>query len=484
MKKRLCNAVSVIGFLAVLVFAISYTTDILSRKDSVIKYHDLETEGQEIDVMFFGNSHMVNGIYPMELWNEYGMVSYNLGGHGNQIPTTYWVMKNVLDYYNPKLIVIDVFGVRWNDKIRPDRPGIDQQHVSFDWLNVSKNKLGMVNYLFDNTDTKMEFIFPLSIYHDRWSEIRQTDFEINYSVDKGAEYRVNYAVADEFNIIERTEVEMEDSLGKQYLCKMIEECQDRGIEVLLINIPYPADSISQRHTNSVDSIAEQYGVDFLNLLYEDTGVDFFTDMYDNNSHLNPSGARKVTNFVGQYIMGHYDIPDRSDDMLYTQWEEDYKEYSIYKWEQLRKRKEDAWTYLSLLADDNLDICLFFNGDSEMINWSTPLKLVGNLAELTKLQQAHEERKDYFVVIDKGAGCIYEYFDMECAERIDASFAGISYGKRNEQGIRSLKINGDKTNYLVNDDGTMAELAIVSFDKNTGELVDWVRYNLSIGIDGK
>lgn len=35
-----------------------------------------------------------------------------------------------------------------------------------------------------------------------------------------------------------------------------------------------------------------------------------------------------------------------------------------------------------------------------------------------------------------------------------------------------------------EDWTEYKLAIVSFDKNTGELVDWVRYNLSIGIDGK
>lgn len=32
------------------------------------------------------------------------------------------------------------------------------------------------------------------------------------------------------------------------------------------------------------------------------------------------------------------------------------------------------------------------------------------------------------------------------------------------------------NYLLNEDGTMAEIAIVSFGKNTGEMVDYVRFN--------
>ncbi len=38
----------------------------------------------------------------------------------------------------------------------------------------------------------------------------------------------------------------------------------------------------------------------------------------------------------------------------------------------------------------------------------------------------------------------------------------------------MKMNGVDRNYLLNDNGTMAEIAIVSFDKNTGEMVDWVR----------
>lgn len=35
----------------------------------------------------------------------------------------------------------------------------------------------------------------------------------------------------------------------------------------------------------------------------------------------------------------------------------------------------------------------------------------------------------------------------------------------------MKINGVDGNYLLNDNGTMAEMAIVSFDKNTREMVD-------------
>lgn len=484
MKKKLCNVASVVGFLMVLTLTVNYVTGILSRKDSAIKYHDLESEERGIDVMFFGTSHVVNGIYPMELWNEYGIVSYNCGGHGNQIPTTYWVMRNVFDNCVPKLVVVDVFGLESNDRIRPERPGIDQQHISFDWIDLSRNKIEMMNYLFDDIETKIEFLFPISIYHDRWSEVGESDFVIDDSVHKGAEYRANRAAPIEIQLIDRNEREEANSLGKVYLCKMIEECQSRGIEVLLINIPYPAVESQQRWANSVDLIAEQYGVNYLNLQYEDTGINFFSDMYDNNSHLNPSGARKITSYVGEYIVQHYEVSDWSQNMAYADWHDTYSEYALYKWDVLRGKKGDLGTYLSLLADDNLDICLFYNGDSEMIYWGTPPRLVKNLTELKEFQQASDERKDYFTVIDHGADCVYEYLGENHQNEIMTSFATVSYGVRDENGIRSMTINEEERNYLLNEDGTMAEIAIVSFDKNTGEMVDWVRFNRNVSVSGK
>ena len=132
----------------VLFFSIQKVTDVLARKDSVIKYHDIEED--EFDVLFFGSSHVINGIYPMELWNDYGIVSYNCAGHGNKLPTTYWMLRNVLDVKAPRMVVIDIYALESNDKIRSERPGIEQQHISFDWSGISKEKIGMVNFLLDD----------------------------------------------------------------------------------------------------------------------------------------------------------------------------------------------------------------------------------------------------------------------------------------------------------------------------------------------
>lgn len=371
-----------------------------------------------------------------------------------------------------------------NDKIRPERPGIDQQHISFDWLGLSKQKIDMANFLFDDVETKMEFVMPITIYHDRWKELSKNDFDVPYGTGKGAEYRVKRAVPNDFELIPQNEMITDDTLGKQYLCKMIELCQSKGIEVLLTNIPYPASADQQKWANSVELIAQKYGVKYLNMFYENTGVDFFTDCYDENSHLNPSGARKITKYIGEYIQNEYGIPDRRQDKQYTHWYSDYEKYTQDKWNAIRDSKNDLWTYLSVLQDNNLDICLFFNGDSEMIQWGTPPRLVENIADLRQFKTASSEKKDYLLILDNGRGNVYEYVGSDCVKNRHTSFADITYTTRGSDDIRELYINGNEQNYLLNDDGTMAEIAIVSFDKNTGEMVDYARFNQNINVEGK
>ena len=70
-------------------------------------------------VLFFGTSHVNNAVFPMELWKDYGITAYNFGGHANAIATSYWVMKNALDYTHPKLVVFDCLGMTSNTKTTP-----------------------------------------------------------------------------------------------------------------------------------------------------------------------------------------------------------------------------------------------------------------------------------------------------------------------------------------------------------------------------
>ena len=55
-------------------------------------------------------------------------------------------------------------------------------------------------------------------------------------------------------------------------------------------------------------------------------VDYQTDMHDPDSHLNPSGARKITDYMGRLLSQQYKIPDQRNNPEYQSWYEDAEQY--------------------------------------------------------------------------------------------------------------------------------------------------------------
>ena len=169
-----------------------------------------------------------------------------------------------------------------------------------------------------------------SVYHNRWEEgLDKEDFEAAKTIEYGAETRVQIAAPDPI-VKNLGGIWEEDTVGMAYLRKMIEECKEDNIEVLLMYLPYPVplekDWIS---ANTVKKLANEYNVNYINLMDEDV-VDFAIDCYDAASHLNPSGAMKVTSFLGEYLRTHYDVVNHRNDDKYSYWNDDYLVYENAK----------------------------------------------------------------------------------------------------------------------------------------------------------
>lgn len=356
MKKRYKNFISVILCCLVFLLLFAASWKFLMRKGSYIKNDDFYSYKGNYDVLFLGTSHVVMGVSPMELWHDYGMASYNLANHGQWIPIDYWVLKNALDYTKPKLVVIDVRAIDIaNNKVSPEHAA--QTHESFDRMPLSKNKIAAIYDLFPAGE-RMEYLFDFSIYHTRWKEIDESFWErAEPSVEKGAniDNSNNFELTKVFPIkppklLDKNDMNLEETTGKQYLRKIIELCQSEGIEILLTSLPYAPNAGYQRWLNSAQTIAEEYGVPYLDMIQEDTFVNYRTDFFDED-HLNSSGARKATKVIGDYISGHFDIPDLRESKEAAEWNLDYEEYTDYKVEWMQSQKSlDA--YLMLLADKN------------------------------------------------------------------------------------------------------------------------------------
>ena len=367
MKRKLWRIISCVLTICLLAISLNFLTNLMERKASITKYQPFFEQEADFDVLFMGTSHMRLGVFPMELWNDYGIVSYNIGGDSNQIPTTYWVMENALEYTTPKLIVVDCYRIRLEEKTPPDSR-YSNVHTSLDAFPLSITKIRAILDLLNDPviskgieggtvvetekRTPIGLLWDFSVYHTRWNELKVEDFQVIATSEKGAGSEVAVAVPQTVSKVDQTEKLEGDTVGIEYLKKIIEECQGHGIDILLTYLPFPANVTEQKEANRVYDIAAEYGINYINFLDMNI-VDFDTDCSDSGSHLNPSGARKVTDYLGKYIMENYQIPDQRSNSEYSDWFEDYEEYKETKRRNLQAQR--SWdTYLMLLADKNLD----------------------------------------------------------------------------------------------------------------------------------
>jgi len=339
--------IKLIAFLLILFIVLQTVHNITKRKYSYEKMKDFFDQKEDFDVLFFGSSHLLNGVFPMQLWKDYGIVSYNLGNSSERVAITYYNMLLALKETKPKLIVIDLnatddLKVNTN-RLRHINNGFDAYPLSYTKYLAIKDLLGTEN-LMNNT---MEFLFNFSTYHSRWSIIDEDDFEIKEKYEKGAVSVID--IANLKNTSDFDSIDMyndKENINMQYLRKIIEHCQQNEIKVLATYLPFIAKDSEIAISKYIRKICDKYNVDYLNFLNMDV-ANFNIDFFD-ASHLNPSGARKITDYIGKYITENYDIPDQRNNEDYSFWYEDYNEYVDFKINNLKENKKKLKNYLMLL----------------------------------------------------------------------------------------------------------------------------------------
>lgn len=336
MKRAISIAVFVLA-LAVVLFA----ADKLTRRDDGQRKYGPFYESQDedaFDVLFFGTSHVLNSVFPMDLWRDYGITSYNMGNNSEPLEMTKWVVDMALEYHKPKVALIDVFYI---DRAIDLAWTYSYRHLFLDEVPFSLTKIRAVTSTLPRSQWA-EFLVPFSLYHGRWEELIAGDGTVQVDtlpVMMGAEPRIGRSEPQPYTRThEATQTELP---GTQAIRDIVAVLRENGVEPVLMCVPSPATREEQMNCNSVYALAEELSVPFLNMLDTDEPVvDFETDCYDDFAHLNPDGAHKVTAFLGQWLSENYALTDHRGDSRYASWDETLPEYEVY----LKKR----WGALTLL----------------------------------------------------------------------------------------------------------------------------------------
>ncbi len=297
------------GFLIILCVLLLATSILincsLQKEGSLIKQIDesrqpiFTEQDNSIDVVILGDSLSNTAISPMQIWEEYGYSSYMCGMPGQIIQASYQMLQGVFEKQSPQLVILEINSMfRWSWK--------------------------------ENLETWENYNIPIFRFHDIWKYAISKEPINKETRDsyKGYIFRCDsepYLGGDYMDYSE--EKEKVSMVVYFYTEKIRELCEKKGAQLMLLASPSPA-NYNYRRYNTASEYAQDKSLDYLdmNLLLDDMNIDWQTDSLDQGDHLNLSGTRKVTAYLGEYLSEHYQLSDHRGEPKYSSWNTDLEMY--------------------------------------------------------------------------------------------------------------------------------------------------------------
>ena len=280
-----------------------------------------KSENRNTDVLFLGGSSMSANIELAELWKEYGISGYCLGGGGSTMYDNYYRLVEAQKLHSAKLIIVEVRPVTYSSEYQ----GEEAKMENVTGLSLSANKLKYINTAVE-PESRLDYILDFPLYHSRYLSLSKWDFlhsSILGTNDKGTWtiFYGNQYSPELIPISGITEYRAINEKQEYYLRKIIEYCNKNALPLLLIKTPDANREANQPFYNTVGLIAEEYNVSFLDFNQYDEAVGLLPkDFYYDANHLNVAGARKCTDYLGNYLKENYDLADHRGDADYQSWD--------------------------------------------------------------------------------------------------------------------------------------------------------------------
>lgn len=303
----------------VLVYSFETRWKVTSRSEQI-----LSDEFENVDALIIGGSRMQVGVTPIILWEEAGILSYNIATNSQPPLMTRLILERYIDEVNPKLVIMDLPGII-TEANPSDNSTSNQYILAFELLNSQEYKKEAINFLeqrYSTFDSRV-FKFPFYKDHTRWKMLKEEDF-LEFS-DYG-----NFLLGaineedmrdDNLNTLNRPYVENYDVDYKfnnhaydDYLY-IINLMKEKGIEVVIVSPPYSTSILSKR-SRAIVEFAKEHDLNLLdyNLTESFSRINFRDkkDFYD-NSHMTIVGANKFTKVLAEDIKDLIELKEKTEE---------------------------------------------------------------------------------------------------------------------------------------------------------------------------
>lgn len=438
-----------------------------------------KTQKNTVDVLFLGSSVTVNGFIPQELYNKYGLTSFNLGSEQQSISISYWWLMEALRYQNPKAVVLDC---RFVYNAHPNRINTDEAFVrkAIDGMRWSINKIKTVREIttLDPNHSAISYYFENFRYHERWKSLGQLDFKfgavkrdplkgfgpLNHRGPGKFDFRYNYD--------HNAKIEM-NATQKEYLDRIVSVCKENNITLVLETMPVHLDT---RGVNTLRDYAKAN-----NVIYHHLGdreeLDAINAKLPKESiipHANLFGAIKLTDYIGKVLIDAGVQPSGTTPQPQYEKTRSYFDYLKNEFElTMIDNLSDYLSYLNSLPDISVFIVVRDEAAQQIKSHFDKFKQLGiDSIENLKFRDSmlfyiNKESGDKFLQMGQRSldhrGFLINDYDMR------VKFYMLS------QGLRS----GNNSNIVINGSGVCKNrrgLNFAVYDPHLGKVIDSVNFD--------
>lgn len=298
--------------------------------DSFYKF----TESDTVDVVMVGNSHLYTGVNPKNLSAALGVNCFILASPGTTIMDSFYCLKEALERTQPKVAIIETYGINSNVNHKLKGGGLSDQFKSFNARKNSLIKLTSMPSLFvpeyylaawSKTLRNHDFIFRDREQIKKNIKIKQQKAKNNKKLYLGRFVTYTSGIQDstlaKYNSLGAPVDGTEQVLSNEsyrYVKKIVKLCEKHGVTPVFVTLPmyykhiknYPA------WKQFMASAIEPTGADWLNMQepYDTTTFDrhCFENTIKQNQHMTYVGSIRATYKIAHFLVDSLklDLPER------------------------------------------------------------------------------------------------------------------------------------------------------------------------------
>lgn len=311
----------------------NYFEDISNKNQSVTDYKKAwaefyEIEPNTLDLIFIGSSHSYCSFDPEIIDGVLGTNSFNFGSPLQHADSSYYVLKEVLKYHKPEVVVFEIYWDMIDDEFELKQAdtvisAIDNEEFEKDFVRNAFPLNELVKYLFKpvryqqdvfnywNKELKEKAEEKISLIEEE----KVTSPGVSYHRSRGFIYsdiiipESEFYETNQFVGFDGAKWEF-DATQKSYIEKLVELSKDEGIEIIFVTAPIA--NVSMEYIENYQALHEKIAnlANELNVPYRDYNVVnmeknlFVNENFRDDAHLNYSGVEIfMEDFIEWYKQG-------------------------------------------------------------------------------------------------------------------------------------------------------------------------------------